>query len=685
MASSDAAGAPTQALTAGEIAWLAALPAALVSVLAIALLGPPLGHALLAPEDVHFWSIARVGVHPEPVEHARFLIALTMPLLLSWLTVVAVRRSPRLPSGVTDLLVVAVQALGIGFAVLCVLAQEEVLGPLYPNAELAPLLYRYFTPPTLLVAAAGTVALVALVRSARLRAATARLCRETSARAVVAGVAATAAIVVWLSHAIYTEATIGAAFRDVVYHVQFPLDETFAVLDGRSPLVDFAAQYGSLWPYAYAAAMSLLGTSVGVWIALALTTTGIGMLAIYAVLRRVAGSSIYGLLLFLPVLAASFYRVGGTLDERYTYGDYFGMFPLRFAGPSLLAWLVGRHLAGARPRRPWLLFLAAGLVALNNADAGLPALGATAAAVLWTGGRPTRPGLLRFALSAAGGLIAAFGLVSALTLLRAGALPDLSLLLRFSRLFAAQGFAMVQMPTLGLHLVVFATFVAAIVLATVRALDADPDRLLTGMLAWSGVFGLGAGAYFAGRSTPENLIAVFFPWSFALALLLVPALTGIRAMRRRRPPLAAVACVFGFLTLACTLAQTPAPWRQLDRLQQRTAPPFATPWGQSFIAQHTRRGEPAAILVLLGHRIGANLGVPNVSPYSAMASMPTSEQLDETIADLRKAGGDKLFLLSVTTGDDVQLALTRAGFVLALEDPQTDTMMWRDVRGRSRQ
>ncbi|HEU4701688.1 MAG TPA: hypothetical protein VFS37_04330 [Conexibacter sp.] len=678
---SGSAAGPTRAPTAAEVAWLAVLPAALIAVTALVLLGPPLGHALLEPEGARFWADRQVGVHPEPVEHARYLIAIAAPLLLSWLTARALRRNPRLPARTAEGLALAVQVLGVGFVVLCVLAQEQVLGPLYRDAELRPLLYRYFTTPTLAVAAVATAALVLLLRNARAQATLARWGRETPARTVAAILVATVGVVVWLSHALYTEATIGFAFRDVVYHVQFPMDETFAVLDGRTPLVDFAAQYGSLWPYAYAAAMSLLGSSASVWLALAVATTGLGMLAIYAVLRRTAHSALYGLILFMPVLAASFYRVGGTLDVRYTYATYYGTFPLRYAGPSLLAWLVARHLAGQRPQARLLLFAAAGIVALNNADAGLAAVGATAAALLWADGRPTRSGLIRVGVSAAGGLAAAYALVSVLTLLRAGALPDLSLLLRFSRLFASAGFAMVPMPTLGLHVVVFLTFAAAIGVATVRALNAEAHRLLTGMLAWSGVFGLGAGGYFVGRSTPENLIAVFFPWAFALALLTIPA---VGSLRRARPSPAALACVFGFAVLGCTLAQTPLPWRQLDRLQHHTAPIFAQPWGQTFIAQHTRPGERAAILVLLGHRIGANLGVVNVSPYSAMASMPTVEQLEETIAALRAAGGRKLFLVAETTAEDVELALTDAGFVLEQQDPQTSTTFWIDTRGGPR-
>jgi hypothetical protein len=672
--------APARAMSAGDAAWLAAVPAALVAVLAILLIGPWLGTTLLPHADARYWSNYLSEVHPEPIEQGRFLLALTAPLLLAGFTVGVRRLRPRWEPTTIDALVVAIQAAAIGFVVLCLLQQQRgVLGPLYPAEEEPAFLLDFFTPATLLVAAAGTVAVVWAIGSARLRASLTSWTRETRKAQLAAGVVALGAIVVWLSHAAYTERTIGAAHTEVLYHLQFPLDETFAVLDGRTPLVDFAAQYGSLWPYAFAAGMSALGDSVGVWVTMALVATGLGMAAVYTVLRCAARSSIRGLLLFLPVLATSFFMLGGTRANRYTYGDYYGTFPIRYAGPAILAWLVARHLGGAKPRRAWLVFLAGGIVALNNADVGIPAFGATAAALLWGGGRLTRARAVRLALKAAGGLLAAFALVSALTLARAGALPDLGLLLRFSRLFAAAGVGLARMPTIGLHLVVYLTYVAAFGVATVRLLRAESDRLLTGMLAWSAVFGLGAGAYFAGRSTPENLVATFFPWSVALALLLVPALRELGpGWWHRRPPLAAIACVFGFLVMACSLAQTPTPWEQLQRLQRSGPPILAEPRGQRFIAQHTHRGEPAAILVLLGHRIGVDLDVRNVSPYSNGIVMPFAEQLDEAIAALRAAGGRKLFLMPDFSAEDMQQALAHAGFRRIAQDAGEDTALWID-------
>jgi hypothetical protein len=665
-----------RSLTASEAAWLAATPTVVVGALAIVLLGPLLGNALLAPGPARIWPDYEAIVRPEPAEHGRYLMALGVPLLLLALTLLGLRARPRWRPRTIDLLVVAVQVATFALLLICLLQQTELFGPLYPHVVPAAAPIEYFTRPTLFVAAACTLVVLGALRNARSRTSLRRWTQESRRGAVAAGLLAIIAIVVWLLSCVFTEDTLGLANIEVVYHLLFTLDETFAVLNGRTPLVNYAEQYNSLSPYAFAAAMSLLGDTIEVWVASALLATGLGMLAIYAVLRRAAHSSIRGLLLFLPVLATSFFMVHGPLENRYSFGSYFGTFPMRYAGPSILAWVVCRHLSGAAPRRAWPIFLLAGLVALNNADSGLPALGATVAALLWGGLPLTRTRLGRLAVEVAGGLAVAFALVSLMTIVRAGALPDLGLLFRFSRLFASIGFGLYPMPAIGPFLTVYATFVAATGVATVRALRHEPDRALTGMLAWSAIFGLGAGAYYVGRSVPEDLIAIFFPWSFALALMLIPVLGVLGTASWRRAPVAAVACVFGFLVMACSLAQTPMPWEQLHRLRQTTTPIYAKPEGQRFVAQHTHRGESVVILAYLGHRMAVNLGLRNVSPYAHSLSMPTVEQLDETIAQLRAAGGRKFFVPVRLTDMEFQNELERAGYSFVAEQSNHRLGLW---------
>jgi hypothetical protein len=559
-----------------------------------------------------------------------------------------------------------------------VIQRGIVYGEIYQAA--VPFRQRYFSDATLVVAVLGGLAIVVATRSARVRATAGRWARETPARRIVWTLVAALLIAVWLLHAINTEATVVNENLPARFHLPFTLDETFAVLNGRTPLVNFDAQYGSLWPYPVAAAMWLIGASVGTFSGLMCLIGGLSLLAMYDVLRRVSRSSLTGLVLFAPFLATSFFLLRGPLENRYTLATIFADYPLRFAGPWLLAWLTVRQLERARDGqdpRSWPLFLVAGLVAMNNTDHGIPALGALVAALVWTAPLTWRR-VRALALQALAGLAAAFALVSLLTLVRAGALPDPTLMFRFARLYAGAGFAMLPMPVLGLHTIVYMTFAAALAVATVRALDRDADRALTGALAFIAVFGLGSGTYYAGRSHPEVLVTSFAAWSFALALLTLVAVRRLAAHPKRWPEPAVALCLVAFCAIACSLAQTPTPWSQIDRLRVSGEPTLRKPAGQALVAAYARPGEHVAILLGLGHRIAENLGVTNVSPYTTAFAMPAVTQLDDVVRALRAEGGNKVFLPTTPAAmNDVRPALEADGFARVAADGEGDEL-WVD-------
>jgi hypothetical protein len=656
------ATATTRTPSSGELAWLLALPCAAVTLALILALGPLVGDLLLPRSSVTFFTAPQFELAPEPHEQGRFLVALLGPLLLAGATVALARRDTRLPARAVQPLVWTAQAALIGFAVVCVAIQRGIV--FTPSIE--PIRQPYFSNATLAASVLGAAAIALAVRSERVRAAAGRWTRETPARRLGWTLAAVLLVVVWQLHAFNTEGTVFSEHGAAAYHLYFTLDETFAVLNGRTPLVDFTAQYGALWPYPVAFAMRLLGTTVGVFSAIMCLLSAVAMLAIFDVLRRVTRSSLTALLLFAPFLATSWFLLRGPLENRYTLATIFADYPIRFAGPWLLAWLTARHLGRASASRAWPLFLVAGLVALNNVDHGLPALGALVAALLWT--TPlTRRRLSLLAREAALGLVAAYALVALLTLLRAGALPDLSLLLRFAELYAGAGYAMLPMPRIGMHLLVYVTFVAALAVATVRAMrgphGSDADRTLTGLLAFVAVFGLGSGAYYAGRSHPEVLVTSFGSWSLALALLTWLAVRQLAAQPRRWPEPATALCLVAFCVAACSLAQTPTPWSQVDRLRQTSAPTMRAPAGQPLVAKHVRRGEHVAVLQLLGHRIAENLHVTDVSPYTTALAVPTVPQLRDVVRALRREGGTKVFLPTTPPAvPDVRPALAAEGF-----------------------
>jgi hypothetical protein len=628
----------------------------------VVLLGPPLGNAAFVRPAPAYWSflIEEGFAAPEPTEHARFLLALLGPLLLVATIALGARRMPQ--TGVTRMLAWAAQLALLLAALACLYGQRELHSAYSGWAERG-----YFTGATLAVAALLAIAVVLFVRSGARLEGLRRAVGETRWRRRSALVAAVALTLLWLLPAVNTEGSIGAANVALLVNIPFWLDESFGVLNGLAPLADFQPQYSHLWPYVGAAAMALFGASFTVFALTMVAASAAAMLSIYALLRRLVRSSLLALALFVPFLATSFFTDLGPPQQRWGPVNSFSMFPMRYAGPYLLAWLTVRHLDGARPGGRLALLLVAWLVAINNLEFGVPALAASLAAVVWTGGRPSWRSAGRLAAELAAALAGAVVVVAALTLAVAGSLPDADVgrLLLFARLYGINGFANLPIsPLLGLHLVLYATFVGAIGAGTVRALERRDQPALTGALVWSGVFGLGAGAYFAGRSHPSVLISLFSPWTLSLALLAIVAVRGLIARPSLLPTPAELAVLLGIGVATCSLAQVPLPWQEVERMERATATPAVRPLAQErFVARHTRPGERIAILGPLGHRIAYDVGVTDAMPYATLESMPTRELFVDMLDQLERERVRKAFLILVpTTTAEHTAVLEEAGF-----------------------
>jgi hypothetical protein len=380
-----------------------------------------------------------------------------------------------------------------------------------------------------------------------------------------------------------------------------------------------------------------------------LAGTAATMATVFATLRRLVGnSSLLTLALFLPFVATSFFMKAGPPENRYSPAGLFSLFPIRYAGPYVLLWLLVRRLDGASTRRALPLLALAGLVVINNPEFGVPAVGATLVVLAWTLTDRSLRGFARLGLEALGGAAIAVVLVSILTLAVGGGLPHFGMLLLFPRIFGSEGFGLLPMPSIGFHLVVYVTFVAAIAVAAVRGIAGD-ERVLSAALAWIGVFGLGVGAYFTGRSHPQVLEDLFSVWSYAVALLAIVAIRAIRHRPGHRPQLAELLVLAGIGVMACSLAQIPTPSSQLERIR-RTQPHdvrVVTVIGD-VIKEKTRPGEPVAMLVRPGHQISEEIGIRDVTPYANIDSMMTDQQWGEMIRALQRAGGNKLFVQQET-------------------------------------
>ena len=678
-----------------DLAWLALGPAALLLWATLSWLAPLVDGAYPDPSIVLFpeWSPLR---NPEPLEDTRFLLAIAAAPLYAGLVGAIGRAQP--PRRTLDPAVIAVQLVTVGFTAWCVAAQHSV-----------PQIYEDYFDPTLIPlgdliagAAIGAASVAAALawdggRLAGARRALGRI--EAHPRwAFAAAVGLTA---LWLLPGLFTDSNVGVAGINPPGHIALQFEDYLAVANGRTPLADLITTYASVLPLAIGPLLPLFDSSMTFFTLLMTALSLIALASVYAAFRAVTRRSWAALALYVPFVGLSLLPwasdvvpgVEGGL-QRESNGTSFALLPDRYLGPLLLAWLCARWVSRRSPPL-WSLYLVAGLTVLNNAEFGLPCLIALTVAVtaaLATDNETSwRKSLGPQAARAAAGLLGAFALVSAVTLIRAGQVPDLGLLLYWSRTFARAAYGLEPMSAIGLHWVLYLTYAAALVTAVVRLRRGAPDRTLTAMLLYAGAFGLATAPYFAGRSQGFQLIGLFPAWGLALALLAWTSALALRscagdrvALRRLLVP--AFAALAGLGTMAATLAQFPPPWRQAERIALERPAAFALTDQQRFVEARTGPGE--AILLIgtpLDHRVAERAGVENVSPVSGAFGLLSTREVDRSLDALSESGGRKAFVavppasFSPLTGGiraHLEAALAERGYRKLATDPASGVALW---------
>ena len=605
------------------------LPCVSAAVIAIIALGPPLGRFLFPTGSDRLWPSGwwEASGQAEPVKQGRYLLATLAPLLFAGAIVVGTRRRLALRSSWVRPIVLT------GYAIVLALVSTALLNQhlMDNNNSNAPALVRLSA-----VVAAGTLVIVALIamRTGRMASRVAALGRETTARRWAASAAVVAFLTIWLLPAVQTDRVIGDTAGP---NLSWTMNDALAVLDGRTPLVDYHLIYAKLVPYPAALVLATFGTTTFVYTACMAVLSGLVLLAVYGTLRLVTRTSLLALALLLPFVAASDVPPGTNPTARL--GSPITMpevWPMRYGGVYLLAWLTARHIAGQRPRRPGIVFFVGTLVAINALEFGAGAVLATVAALLCARPPRSKRDVGRLALELAGGALAAVALVSLGTFARAGELPRLSLLLEWPRIFASLGLFSMPLPTWGLHVAIYATFVAALATAAVRLSQRHEDRTLTGMLAWSGAFGLFAGSYYVGRPDIYKLTSMLSAWSFALTMLTVACIAALSTRGWRHPTLPQLLVLFAFGLSICALSTASLPQDEIARLTKPYPEPQYEVTAERFVRAHTQRGETVAILIPMSYRISHALALRNVAPYPFMNAIVTRGAMRTLITTLRR-------------------------------------------------
>lgn len=615
-------------LTAAEIAWVALVPCVVVALAVAIVLGPPLGRTLVRPHADALWPptwwIARG--FPKHAEYGRYVIAALAPFILSGVVIWGVRRRLTMADTAVIVLVLAGQLLVIAVVAIALLGQRNLV--LVDDFWTLPPIFRVRTLVLSALLVLGSVAV--LRRRPQIKDTLVCWAKETPVRRVGCLVLAVAFATALMLDAVTTD-----RLSEDNGTINWTVNDAFAVLNGRTPLVDFHVVYGKLVPYVAAATMAVFGTTTLVYTLTMMAGSAAAFVAVYAVLRRVIRNSFAALATFVPFVAMS--GVGhATLMPS--------VWPMRYAGAYLMAWLSARHIDRVRPCRASIIFFVGGLVVVNNMEFGMGAVLATLLALLCAR-LPCRPrDVLRLAGAALGGLFAAGVVVAGFTLLRAGALPSVTVLMEWPRIFTNLGWFALPMPVAGVHLAIYLTFAATLVVAAVRIARSADDVLLTSMLVWAGVFGLVAGMYYVGRSDHTRLISMFSAWAFALVLLTVVSVRALAERRWRRLEPAQLLVLFGFALAVCSIGMMTPPQEHLARLTDPAPDPMYRDAAKRFVGARTAPDETVVILLPLGHRIADELSLRNVAPYGLQNAVVTRSQMRTVLATARTEGVRRIFV-----------------------------------------
>jgi hypothetical protein len=677
------------AISPGDLTWVLVAAGALLLAAAFAWLAPTLSHLYPSPTHDEF-AVWRILIVPEPLEETRAILALGTPLLLTAIVVALSRARPSRPR--LDAMIVPLQVGGVVLLVFAVLDQPQT-GPL-----LSPDYFeRYLvSAPNLIVGIVIGVLLTAvLVRPPAVRWPTslANAVARVGGWRWLALLIAIVATAIWLLPAVNTDGTVVRAGPLASSHIPIQGEDYFAAVNGRTPLVDYISQYANLLPILVEPVLRAAGPSITSLSITLCVLSALAMVAIYGAFVQIVRGMWRALALYVPWVALSLFPWNQDGPYREFNGIYYGVFPGRYFGPFILAFLCAFAL---RTRRipTYALFAFAGLVVLNNYEFGMGALLALIVALAAGGDRavPLRRRLLGLLVEGVAGLVMAVAFVSLITLVRTGDLPDPALLTYFNRLFLRDSYGLEPMSSLGMHWLLYATYSAALLIAAVRYVRHDPDRVLTAMLAFSAILGLVTGMYFVGRSSQYQLMLIFPAWGFSLALVAWTAAGALRSaggdrLRLRRLLIPACLALIGFGVMVAAIDRLPRPQQQLDRLEAGGTGADLGP-SERFIEARTRPGED---ILLIGfgpeHLIADRAGVVNVSPLNSVTSLISPAEANRSIDELEDSGGNLViervsalppggFIFGVPEFAEI---LRQRGFALISEDPGSGIRVWRHV------
>jgi hypothetical protein len=189
-------------------------------------------------------------------------------------------------------------------------------------------------------------------------------------------------IVYELSTGTFTTKTIGNGTAGFHFHLPYTSGEFAAILNGRSPWVDFYPQYQTLISYLLVPYFHIFKFSVGSFtLGMALLSL-IGFSICFWIFTVIAKRAQQALALFLPVLFLSFCPFDQNQYCVTNTFNYFAVGPLRYFWPWLTVGACVYYWQKSTNFRMFLVCFFGATATLNNLDFGLPAFAASMIALV---------------------------------------------------------------------------------------------------------------------------------------------------------------------------------------------------------------------------------------------------------------------------------------------------------------
>jgi len=638
------------------LVWIMCVPLALLVTVLVGLVIPEF--VINQPIDIaraRFLPEARYLVFPENREHACYIGGLLLFFGLALALTLAMRRYSKMFASLST---VAVTFFGVLVQVMTTAFIGWLLIDQAASPDLTKGRYVYFSRASLSGACVMTISILVIgcwKKSELMGLVLSRYWKKYQWIPIGVGLLY---IVIGLLPSLYSEANIGHAHDSVRHHLCLTLDEFAAPMNGLVPQVSFSPLYVQVLPLMALPVFKVVGLSITSFTSIMAILSLITMVVIFCIFRHITGAWWSSLGLFLPFSAMSFFPVltqtvipGITpysIEHFYAF-NYYAVFPLRAVMPWTVAYLFVRYLWGPSSFRLFIAFFVGGLAFLNNADWGLPALaGMTLTLIIRAIScfreRPQRCFHIG-TMMVIGVLIALGAYLAAIAFCSRGSLPDMTSFVNAQLMFAS-GYGMLPMPLYGLHIVLFMTFAAAIIVSLAgligREGHTDDERMnRNSVLLFSGIFGFGCAMYYVGRSHPYVLTAIFSFWAFSLVLLLWELwLQWQQSSRWQKRVIDVIPSMLVLYLFSLFIIQVPrlrSPMSQWVRYEQEDS---------GFIAErdeivkivkaHVSTDEPIILSYAYAHYLALYAGVRNFFPYSHAGVFALPEQADEVIASAKR-------------------------------------------------